>query len=421
MVAGIYQVDEDIASTYCGVSDGVSFWPLLERPKIRFHDKGLKESHEKQVELLRKHFKAFDHLHTETYGDLGMSSGYDSRMILACSRYFSLPLELHTHGTEGVHDAEARIVRAIADDSGVTLKQVSTRRMEEQTSEMITDKINDALYFYDGRCLNMGAFSDVHTSAYKKKVQGQNLMNWNGMGGEMYRNYYSSPNHSVNLRKWLYRNAYYPFAAEFWGVQDEFDDMFYRKVEKMTHRIGLPVKDKIDFLWTRRYYSEILMPDCHSAKNDAHNTLSFFHTPFMDTALVGEALNATAYIGCDGSYQAGLIHKIDSRLTKYPTHYGYTLENIPWSQKTHSLIKCHIPLQLQMNRITRILKKEAIRIVPDYLSFIAHVPILGEIRDVLCSSVIKGPYEKALIHYAQRPLTIFVGSFLREFHHKICW
>jgi hypothetical protein len=420
LIDGIQQVDGEVGETYQPGADGIGFLPVLPRPPVTGHHDGVADSIARQISLLQSHFWAVDALHAESHGELGMSSGYDSRLVLACSKYLSRTMDLHTHATQGIHDEETDIVRQIASARGLALNQVTTRKMEDHRAEDIAAILDDGLYFYDGRCShNMGAFSEVYTRAYKSRVLGAHRLGWNGLGGEMYRNYYFTAKGSVNLRPWMDWHVYYPFAPEAWGCPEEYEAMHRRKVEKMARRLGPPDREKVDALWLRRYYSEIRMPDCDAANNDALNQLIYFHTPFMDAALVAEAINATAHIGWDGTYQARLIREIDPNLAAFQTHYGHALDRIPLPSRLHAWAKCQMPDSLKRSRLRMLLRRAAPGMVPEFLAFAQTVPILGEIREALCSSVLRGRFEEALIHYAQRPTALFVGSFLCAFDHKI--
>ena len=422
LIDGILQIDADVSATYQAERDGICFLPVLARPPVELHNKGLGDSIARQVFHLQRHFHAVNALHVESRGELGLSSGYDSRLVLACSQFLSCTMDLHTHATQGIHDAEAGIVQQITAARGLALKQVSTKRIEDNSEDEISALLEDGLYFYDGRCShNMGAFSETYTRAYKTLTMGEHRLGWNGLGGEMYRNYYFTANRSVNLRHWLDRHVYYPFATEAWGCTEEYEAMHLRKAEKIARRLSAPTSGRVSFQWLRRYYSEVRMPDCDANNNDALNQLAFFHTPFMDASLVAEAINATPFIGCNGTYQARLIREISPDLARFQTHYGYTLDHIPLRSRLQAWVKCRVPEFIQLQRLRAILKNAEHQGVPEFLAFVQRVPALCEIREVLCTSVLRGRFEDAMIHYAQRPTALFVGSFLREFQHKIRW
>lgn len=419
LVEGIQQVDRAVAATFRSSESGLQFVTMCARPPIELHNNGFKESIERQTSRLQSHFRAMDALHCEASGDLGLSSGYDSRLILACGKYLSKPLELFTHGTQGIHEREADIARQLAALRKQKLNQISTRRIEDLTPCETEDLLTDALYYQDGRCANMGAFSEVHTRSYKLNIAGEHHLGWNGLGGEMYRNFYSTANRLVNLRDWMNRNVYYPFARDAWGCQDEYEAMHYHIVDKLSRRLVTTSSANVSFLWLRRYYSEVRMPDCSAIKNDAHNQLSFFHTPFMDATLVAEAMNATSYIGYDGEFQAKMLQLIDPALAKLQTHYGHTLDRIPYWYRCLAFAKCLVSDRVQHQRMRRKLRLAEPSFLSSYYGFANRTRILSDIHTILRDFAFSGRFDDAMIHYAQRPTAIFVGMFLREFQHKL--
>jgi hypothetical protein len=421
MVEGIFQLDDKTGLGHNQSHTNVHFLAHPDQRSIRLHKKGVEDSIFRQISVLKKHFLGVNTLHTEYSGELGLSSGYDSRLVLACNKFLSLPFSIHTHATVGVHDAELAKVRKIANDKSLPLREVKSRRMEEQPKKRIENILKDSLFFFDGRCShNMGAFSETYTREYKLSVLGNHRLSWSGLGGEIFRNYYFTWRQKIDLRSWMDNKVYYIFSKDAVGDIDLYEEMHRRKVRKMSMRIGDSfLKHKVRFLDLRRYYSEIRMPDCDGNNNNAHNQIAFFHTPFFDPFIIYEGINATPYIGCDGSYQAELIKRLDPKLSTYSSHYDHSFDNVP----ARYIIKCwtkgKIPDSLLFLRARTIQKKRSRVFIPRFMSFVNSNPVLKEIKSILCDSVVKGRFEDAMINYAQRPTTLFVGSFLQEFQNKL--
>ena len=101
------------------------------------HRQGRAASVRRQLECLREHFTCFDRLHQEFDGDLGLSDGYDSRLLLACGQFLSKPLTLHTHAIAGVHDRSRRIARQMAVIAGQPVSELETPRLRDQPPERV--------------------------------------------------------------------------------------------------------------------------------------------------------------------------------------------------------------------------------------------------------------------------------------------
>jgi len=423
LVEGIYQLDDENGRKLGQGNPQLSFINHLERPPVRMHDNGLEDSLERQMDVLEKHFRSVDAIHTECSGELGLSSGYDSRLVLSCGKFLSEPLSIHTHATIGVHDAEATVARKITSDMNMALKEVTTHKMTEQTKEAVEKILEDGLYFFDGRCAHdMGAFSETYTRAYKLKVLGNHKFSWSGLGGEIFRNCYLTWRQSVILRNWMAAHIYYPFSNDAIGDKEISEEVHHRKIQKISRRLGDHfLKPQVSFVDLRRYYSEIRMPDCNAINNNAHNQIAFFHTPFFDSSIVYEGIDATPFIGCDGTYQAALIKRLNPKLASYPSHYGHPFDNVPLKYILKCWVRGKLPDTLLHKRARIISRQRGLAFAPKFMAFMDANPILSEIRYILGETVLKGRFEDAMLDYAQRPTTIFVGSFLREFQHKMKW
>jgi len=423
LVDGIFQADDQCYSKWSAEKDLFVWLPHPTYSVGDLHAHGISESVERQQTVLQGHFKLLDSINSEYHGELGLSDGFDSRLVLACSQFFTSPISAHTHATKGSHDRSKSIVEQIARTQNMSLLEIPTSKIEEHAPESISNIMTDGLYYYDGRCShNMGAFSETYTAAYRRKVMGQNRFSLNGLGGEVYRNYYQTSQGLVPLDDWMQSKVYYYFASDAVGNSALYNAMHQHKMEKILARIGgTSAGRRVDFLWRRRYYSEVRMPDCDANNNDAHNQLAFFHTPFMDARVVIEGLRATPYIGSTGVYQAALIDRIAPALAALPSHYGYPFSNVPQRDIYLAWLKGHVPDKWLYCRNKIKNRKLVLTGLPRFLSFLETTPCLKEIRDVLLASHTIRDFNSAMLNYAQRPTTFSVGMFLKSFHHKIRW
>lgn len=421
LLSGIRNINDGCASEYAS-EEGLMIMPSTPLNQIVPHDRGITDSLSHQVQAIEEHFVSMDALHSECFGELGLSSGYDSRLVLASSRYLSKPMNLHTHATEGVHDRENAIVRQIATDLKLSLVKKQTRSVSQLTAEEIQAVMMSCLYYFDGRCShNMGSFSETYTKEYWIEILADNKLSWNGLGGEMYRNYYYCRQTGIPLKNWFDHNVFYPFAPDAIGNTEAVEQMKSRFFDKIYERIGKPDSFKIDLHWLRRYYSLIRMPDGDAANNNAHNQLAFFHTPFMDRALVKEGVAATAYIQTAGEYEGALIALINDKLAAYSSHYGYPLNKIPCAAQLKARAKSFIPVYLQRERLRKVLSKRRDTIVGELAHMTSKSSYVNQVWSLVDETVLEGDSKSAVLDYAQRPTTLFIGSFLNEFHDKIRW
>jgi hypothetical protein len=419
LVEGIQQINSDLKKAF---QEGVTFICNESRPLSReFHKNGFKESIARQVNLLNSYFKSIDRLHCEYSGELGLSNGYDCRLLLALSRQLTRPLGIHTHHTIGVHESERRAAEKLSKINGNKILSISTKRMEEHSEERLHEILEDNLYFFDGRCAHcIGAFSETYTVGYRKKTLEKNRLSLNGLGGEMFRNSYFTPQSRFTWPKWMARNVFFPFSFEITGSSKIFRSLkkhIHQKIEKM---LQLKIAGSVDLHTAHAYYGLVRMPECAGNVNNAYGQVSFFLTPFIEHQIISEALKAVPYIGCNGQYQAAMIGHAAPDLAGVMSQYGFPFSSVPLAYILKCKLKNMIPLTV-LNKRQRILllrqKKGARSMAFD--KFCSKSNTIQEIFIALNDFFPESDWSKAILHYAQMRVTMFTGSFLRAFSGKI--
>jgi hypothetical protein len=419
MVEGIQQVNADLKHKF---QDGVSFICKESKPLSReFHINGFKDSIARQFTKLDSYFKSIDMLHCEYGGELGLSSGYDCRLLLALTRQLSHPIGVHTHHTLGVHDAEQRIARQLSEINGNDIISIPTQRMEEHLEESLEKILEENLYFFDGRCAySVGAFSETYTTGYRKRTLGKNHLSLNGLGGEIFRNSYFTPQGFFSWSEWIERNILYPFSPEIVGQLKIFRKLKKHIHQKIENLLQLIIPDKVDLYTANSYYGLVRMPECAGNVNNAYGQISFFLTPFIEHRIIHEALKAVPYLGCNGRYQAAMVSQAAPDLSKVTSNYGFSFSRVPLAYILKCKLKSVIPFAIlnKRDRLFLLCRKGK----PDFLffnKFCSQSEPIQEIQMALNDFFPESDWPKAFLHYAQRRATIFIGSFLREFSYKI--
>lgn len=386
------------------------------------HTGTLRESLQRQVDVLQHHFVSLDTLYQECDGDLGMSSGYDSRLVLACTDFLSAPIALHTHATEAVHEPEARIVERIAGDLNLPLTRIPTQSIETMDAAEAEHIMLGCLYHFDGRSSRQrGAFHPTYTAEYRKKVLGNApKLGLNGVGGELYRNDTCTQQRGISLRGWFDLHVYFHLISETLSEREEFEGWHEHVLHKAGALLGdTPVKTT-SFRWLRRYYSEVRGPNSDANIVHAQNQISFFHAPFLDVRLIAEGIAATHYMRPGPSYETNLISTIDPALASYPSTYGYPFDNIPFRQSAKDWVKSQIPEHILLHRIQSAKKRAMKQQAAKFTAYASKAPFMLEIRDILRDSGVLANFTSAVSSdEEQRRTTLFFGAFLREFQDKL--
>jgi asparagine synthase (glutamine-hydrolysing) len=421
LVEGIHQMDDHLLAALPRQAD-IEFIP--HPPEVNsseLHGNGFQDSVRRQLATLRNFILRLKDLDGEYRAELGLSSGYDSRLLLSLSQCLARPIPLHSHHTRKVHESELAIARELAAIGGNELSVIPTTRLLDQSEERRKEVIADNLYFFDGRCIHdMGHGSETYTAQYRKRVLGTNRLSLHGLGGETYRNVYATPSGRFSWNEWTDYAIFFPFAREACGNPDTFRAMRQRRNEKIAGRLGTDLSESVDAHVTRRYYGLVRMPDCASNVSNAYNQVAFTLTPFIDPMTLREALKATPYIGCDGKYEAAMIRELAPRLASVSSQYGHSFSAIPALHRLKATVTASIPLRWRTARRQRLCAVGSHPVPGAGGGAVSgDLDCIGELEEVLRTVLPMSNWSLALCADSQKRTSLFVASFLREFEHKL--
>jgi len=204
---------------------------------------------EEQVLYLKDSIQRLASFSKNFLPELGLSSGYDSRLLLAICLDWKRPLGIHTHSTLGSHEKEQRIAEELCRVSQCKMKTVPTRQMQEQSAQRFEEILEDSLLYYDGRnSAEMGAFSETYTREYRSKIVEDYSLGLSGLGGEIYRNYFVTSLPVIPFHEWMIRHVYYPNTQI---AIPEANDMYGYVSKKMSKILKCDLSGWVDQLCLR--------------------------------------------------------------------------------------------------------------------------------------------------------------------------
>ncbi|MDD3700343.1 MAG: hypothetical protein WCR58_04470 [Bacteroidales bacterium] len=384
--------------------------------QIESHNKGINKSIEVQIEILSSHFQAINNAFPNYQGDLGLSSGFDCRLILAlANKEINTPLHIHSHNTLGVHDTEIFYAKQLAEITGVDLHLVPTQSLEGTSNENIEKVLDQNLYFFDGRTgRHLGAYSETYTPDYRKNSMGDAAYSLNGLGGEIFRDSYFLGNKVLNWDDWARRFLFYPLLTESLGSEKQAKDLSYMLKRKIEVELNMDFSEA-DLFKTHAYYGLVKMPQANGTIAQAYGKVSHFLFPFIEFNIVTEALRAIPYLGTGGAYQAKLISRISPELAAIGSHYGtsfdkLTLKYLLWGKlKTIGSVKTRNTL-VRKKLLKRANKEFHIKLIKK----INETPVLLQAKEAILSHAPYVVFDKLLLDNTQRRYIIYLGHFLNR-------
>lgn len=423
LVEGIIQLNYELASW---LEENSSIKLINKNPYFSLHsskNQRFEDSVDVCCEVLKSYFNKIQPIASEYRAELGLSNGYDSRLLLALSGSFPFSIPLHSHHTIKVHEYELDIAQKLASIGGNVCRVIPTKRLEDQDEDTRRKIIMDNLYFFDGRCIHdMGHFSETYTAGYRKMVLGDNRLSLNGLGGESYRNVYTTPIGRFDWNDWQDYSVFFPFAIQASENIDSFLSMRAHRNAKIEKRIGCDLSATVDYYTIRQYYSLVRMPDCAGNVCNAFNQVAYMLTPFIEPLTVREVLSvSSSNIGVDGKFEAALIQKLSPKLAAVSSQYGHSFSVVPNRYLVKAHIKAAIPLRMRTER-----KRKSLALVlqnqvgsADYPKVVANSCFINELAQVLRDTFPTSDWVLSMCNENQMRTSLYIASFINEFRHKL--
>ncbi|MGI5892887.1 MAG: hypothetical protein ACOX7H_09215, partial [Bacillota bacterium] len=380
------------------------------------HNQGKSKSIEAQIENLTSYFQSINKAFHTYQGDLGLSSGFDCRLILALAKNeLTTPLHIHSHNTVGVHDAEIFYAKQLVKIMGVDLELIPTQSLEKSEDENIENILNQNLYFFDGRSgRHLGAYSETYTPGYRLKSMGNADYSLNGLGGELFRDSYFMGNRLMKWEEWANRFLFYPLSSEAIGTEKQLKELSYVLKQKIEKHLETDFS-KADLYKTHAYYGLLKMPQANGTVAQAYGKVSHFLFPFIEYRIIEEALKGVPYLGIGGTYQAELITKLSQELASTGSHYGIRFDNPSLKYLIWSKIKTMGTAQIRNNLVRKKLLKRFHRDNHQLLTRrIYEVPALSYAKEALISYSPHTSFDTLLLDNTQRRYVIYLGHMLNK-------
>lgn len=393
---------------------------LIDLETIDFHNKGRKRSIDKQIEVLSNYFELIEKTFEGKQGDLGLSGGFDCRLLLALAQNtLSSKLHLHTHATVGAHESQQIYAEKLGTVYQQSITKIQTNLPLKLSEAGLKNMLFENLQFFDGRSArHLGAFSETYTQDYKEKSMRKAFYSINGLGGEIYRDSYFTGKKKMSWAEWCNRYLFLPLTSEILpkSILKELS-LFLKEKIKLELSWG---KTSYDILFTHAYYGLIKMPQCNGSLVSAYNKVSPFLLPFVEYDNVIEALKAIPYLGIGGGYQAKMISELSHDLAKQPNHYGPSFLNLGWKYYTWSFLKT---IGSARRRDALVNKNLIVKANSDwhinYLQKLNNRELLQKSLKSLKEIAPELNLNLALVESTQKRALIYLAFFLKEYEKKI--
>jgi hypothetical protein len=281
---------------------------------------------QRQATLLGNYFSSCSRLASGGGADIGLTGGYDSRLILACARSHIHDFRIHSHYRPAGSE-EWRIARRIAEGEGISFTSPEVTPPEKMDDEMLLRVIGSSFRFSDGVIsLYCNWMEEYNTLEYRLSVLGDKRLGISGIGGEQYRNQDRLYGKPWIFSQWLKYSYVRKISGRvFLTAQDE-KAILERIKNKIYSITGFsPGKRFISLTDLKRIQNEVIIPAYRGARTDAENRHAWYLSPLADFHVSTSAYGIIKFLKDSKRFEADLIRMIAPSLAAYPTDYGYDL------------------------------------------------------------------------------------------------
>lgn len=276
------------------------------------------------------------------FGDsacLGLSGGYDSRLLLALLLKVGVEPRVYTYGDE--RSSDVTVSKAIGRGEGIPIHH-DNRRMPPPDPDAFVNRLRLEYFYGDGQGPN-GAFTNGAEQAARAVRTDAADFQLNGGGGEVFRNFWKLPDKSFTVREFL-RSRFdflpdnvftgeYDKRAYFDTLADKAKRMLRTDSERLTRR-----ELEMLYIYMRVKY-------WMGYNTSIQNFRTFALIPLVEPAFAFPSWDIPMAEKNLGRFQAELIRRLNRRLAGYTSGYGFDFAGeAPWPARIKDFLLVNAPI-----------------------------------------------------------------------------
>lgn len=286
---------------------------IIERPKIYPPPTGSSVSEISTT--LKSYVQTNREFFTSQNISLGLSGGYDSRLLLATFLSEGIVPSLFTNGKPSSKDVI--YANKVAKGLGLEIETVDKSQFSPLNTNDYLNAVRAKYYAVDGLS-NIGIFNDV----FLPQPANFNSIKLNGGGGEIFRNFWKLPPYSHSIKTLI--TSKYKLRDQNWTTSEfrysEFVEGFKEVIKNDLNVTGNILNRKqidMTYVFLRlRYWMSI---------NNSINAQRFHSvTPFAEPSIFFPSFNIPIKEKLFGNFEASLINTIHPRIASFKSIYGYS-------------------------------------------------------------------------------------------------
>lgn len=315
--------------------------------------KSFNDAIEFEINVLENYFNGVKSFSDEFGIDLGITGGFDSRLLMSLGNKFISNIQYHTHYRNN-KDNEILIAEELVKLTGKELVMEKTTYPLERNENELENIMYNCMNYNDGLTrMHCYYIEEYNTDFYKLNILRNKNISMTGIGGEIYRN-------NIFMTEKTWASEY--FIKYFLNAYLNGDCIDNKKLEseyynnlkrKIFIKLDKDLKDKkITFYELKKFIAEIYPSGKTNVRLNSENNLCFTLNPYLENEIIENSYTAIPFLGDSGNFQATMIQRISKELANIKSDYGYNFnEKEPSSIKVKRKIKNFIPNTIKVNKI----------------------------------------------------------------------
>ena len=272
--------------------------------------------------------------------DTALSGGYDSRLTLALLLEQGVRPKVHVYGNKA--DLDVLVAKKIDAKESLGLAHVDKSQYSQPSVGEFPNTVEANFLGFDG-CPTDGIFNNGADLVTRKERCANGELMLNGGGGEVFRNFFYLRNRPFTVRQllWTFYSRFDPSVCSDRFSEEEYHSTLANKVKSVLGTgQDLLTRAQIEAIYPMfrcRYWM--------GRNNAVNNRFGSALTPFIDYAIVRNAVTIPLFEKYFGEFEARLIRAVSPTLAAHKSAYGHNFaEQTPWKRKvSESLVYARPP------------------------------------------------------------------------------
>ncbi|MCE5348296.1 MAG: hypothetical protein LLG13_18675 [Bacteroidales bacterium] len=311
------------------------------KPEINESVYSYKTAVEQANKRLSEYFSAVRNLTDEFGAHIGLTGGFDSRLLLIHAKKRLKHLSVNSFWRD--NSLEYLNAKELAKVSNLDFFTFEDAPYMMPGKEVMLVK---SYYFFDGQIRSQNNWEEEFSlSDYTFRIASNNFVGFHGCGGEQYRNA-NRLMRKMSLRtfimnEWMFKQCLNVFSDI--NLQKEV----YQNIENKILRLVNIENSKVGLYELKRIQNEVWNSANRVTRVNLINQQMFYFAPFTEYTVSMSAYDFVPYLGNSFSFQKEMMKEQDKSLAGVKTNYGFNiLEKEPLKYKIIPYIVNVIPRSL---------------------------------------------------------------------------